>query len=93
MMQKLAPDPTEIRTDHDPFADYCRKRGLSSSENLDPTWRNAVCDVKSMWSHIWYKGDIFVTSDGNFLRSKKDPLIGLGAKAILRAEEAVTATT
>src|SRR6185436_4127143 len=46
-------------------------------------WRNAKCDVQSMWCHIHYPGDIYVTRDANFhKRSKKPRLESLGARII-----------
>lgn len=50
-------------------------------------WLNRKCDVLSMWCHIHYGNDIFVTSDGNFHKTTKLPrLIELGAKRIARPE-------
>ncbi|MFC1551014.1 hypothetical protein ACFL6P_00475 [Candidatus Latescibacterota bacterium] len=53
-------------------------------------WRNAKCDVLSLWAHIHFHGDVFVTSDKNFHKqSKKSDLINLGAGAILTPEETI----
>jgi hypothetical protein len=53
-------------------------------------WKNARCDVVSMWCHIFYSGDIFVTSDRNFSKSTKLPkLIELGAKKILTPKDTI----
>jgi hypothetical protein len=52
-------------------------------------WVNAECDILALWSHIYYNGDIFVTLDENFLKSKKNPLEALGAKMILKPEDAL----
>jgi hypothetical protein len=53
-------------------------------------WRNAKCDVQSMWCHIHYGGDIFITRDRNFHKpSKKRRLQALGAGIIARPEQAV----
>jgi len=71
------------------FPNYCKKRGLDEG-NTDAwkKWVNAKCDVLSMWCHIYYKGDIFVTRDRNFHKATKKPLlIGLGAKEILKPDE------
>jgi hypothetical protein len=51
---------------------------------------NAQCDVLSMWCHIRYRGDIFVTSDRNFRKASKKPrLLALGAGQILNAQDAL----
>lgn len=56
---------------------------------LSHKWLNAKCDVLALWSHIYYGGDIFVTSDENFHKEKKLPhLLHLGAGAILRPYDA-----
>ena len=52
------------------------------------TWLNRICDVQSMWCHLHYQNDIFVTSDGNFHKATKQPrLLVLGAGRIVRPEE------
>jgi hypothetical protein len=52
------------------------------------TWLNRICDVQSMWCHLHYQNDIFVTSDGNFHKATKQPrLLALGAGRIVRPEE------
>ena len=44
----------------------------------------------SLWSHIHYQGDTFVTSDQDFLQETKKPaLIALGAGDILTPQEVV----
>lgn len=50
-------------------------------------WLNAKCDVLTAWCHIYYGGDILVTSDNNFHKSKKGPLLALGAKEIVLPSE------
>jgi hypothetical protein len=71
------------------FADFCAARGVEPNSGPSPKWRNAKFDVLSMWCHIHYAGDIFVTSDENFHKAAKKPqLIALGAKAIMRPSEA-----
>jgi len=58
--------------------------------NVWKKWLNAKCDVLALWSHIWYKGDIFVTRDEIFFNTtKKSPLEKLGAKKIMYPYEAV----
>jgi hypothetical protein len=50
---------------------------------IEREWRRDKCDVLSLWCHIWYGGDIFVTADRNFHKATKKPaLIKLGAKSI-----------
>ena len=64
---------------------------FGDSPPVDPgsrAWLNRKCDVLSMWCHIHYGNDVFVTSDGNFHKATKLPrLIALGAKRIARPEE------
>jgi hypothetical protein len=56
--------------------------------NLDPHWRNAICDDLALWCHIYYGRDAFLTSDANFHKqSKKPKLVAIGAMEILRPEE------
>ncbi len=51
-------------------------------------WLNRICDVQTMWCHVHYQNDIFVTSDGNFHKTTKLPrLLALGAKRIVRPDE------
>lgn len=72
--------------------DYCAQRGLDPNKaGADRRWRNAQCDVVALWSHICYKGDIFVTRDRNFLETKQAQLIALRAGQILRPSDAVVA--
>lgn len=52
-------------------------------------WKNHKRDVLTLWSHIRYGGNLFVTTDRNFLRAKKQALVGLGAGAIMRPDEAL----
>jgi hypothetical protein len=66
------------------WEDNCAARGLVLNDQiLLQRWRNAKCDVQALWSHIFYKRDVFVTADRNFhIHSKKQILIALGAKQI-----------
>lgn len=71
---------------------FCQRQGLSpNSKEIDRKWRNAKCDVLTVWSHIYYGGEIFVTADiPAFLReTKKSRLIALGAGDILTPAGAV----
>jgi hypothetical protein len=46
--------------------------------------------VLTLWSHIRYNGDIFVTNDSNFHKQTKKPrLVELGCGKILTPSEAV----
>jgi hypothetical protein len=73
-----------IPFDHDA---YRVSRNLPLGD-LDPRWRNALCDDLALWCHIYYGRDIFPTSDANFYKQSKKPLlVVLGAKEILRPEE------
>ena len=46
-------------------------------------WLNRLCDVHSMWCHINYDNDVFLTTDKNFSKETKLPkLIVLGANRI-----------
>ena len=72
------------------YEDYCKKRGYElDNPKAWRNWVNAKCDVLAMWSHIWYKGDIFVTTDNHFFKSKKSALLKLGAGDILKPKEAL----
>lgn len=51
-------------------------------------WRNNLCDVLVAWSHMHYKRDYLVTSDGNFHR-KKEQLKAVGVEEIVAPEDAV----
>lgn len=51
-------------------------------------WLNRLCDVQTMWCHIYHANDVFVTSDRNFHKATKLPaLLALGAGTICRPEE------
>ena len=73
------------------YTQYCENKSLDkNSKEGWKKWVNAKCDVLSMWCHIYYKGDIFVTNDRNFhKKTKKNCLIELGAGEILRPEEII----
>ncbi|HTD90844.1 MAG TPA: hypothetical protein VK663_09290, partial [Burkholderiales bacterium] len=48
---------------------------------------NRFCDVQNMWCHIRSGNDIFVTSDRNFLKATKLPvLIAIGARHVCLPE-------
>lgn len=51
-------------------------------------WLNRICDTHTLWCHLHYGNDIFVTTDRNFHKETKMPkLIALGAKRICRPED------
>ncbi len=62
-----------------------------ASDNQDSiwqTWRNKKCDTLTMWCHIYYGNNIFVTMDKNFHKaSKKTSLISLGAEQVMYPDE------
>jgi hypothetical protein len=64
------------------------KPALRRPVKLERDWRNKKCDVLSMWCHIYYGGDIFVTSDKNFFK-KLPPLLEIGVGDILRPCDAL----
>lgn len=73
------------------YKDYCLKKQINPLETqIDWKWLNAKCDVQVLWSHIHYGGGIFVTSDNNFHKESKKPLlISLGVGDILKPKEAL----
>lgn len=66
------------------WSDYSRIHGIDPDfQGTDARWLNRKCDVQAIWSHIYSKRDIFVTSDRNFHKQTKKPaLIALGASRI-----------
>ena len=69
------------------YSNFCKKRGLKlDNRKAWSRWVNAKCDVLTLWSHIWYNGDIFITRDNNFHR-KAEKLTKVGAGKILRPIE------
>lgn len=54
-----------------------------------PRWRNTKCDVQVVWSALWHKADVLVTSDKGIL-SKAAALAGLGATVMSPASFAAT---
>ena len=74
------------------YTQYEKKQGLGQKNTKTmEKWMNAKCDVLSLWSHIYYKGDIFVTKDNHFHKKTKKPLlIQLGAVDILEPNKVIT---
>ncbi len=71
------------------WKEYSEKNHLDISK-LTPQFRNKRCDVISLWCHIYYQHDIFITSDKNFLRKAKlESLHILGSKKILTPKDAL----
>jgi hypothetical protein len=70
------------------LAEYIELCTDQDSVKLERDWRNKKCDVLSMWCHIYYGGDIFVTSDKNFFK-KLPPLLEIGVGDILRPCDAL----
>ena len=63
------------------FEDFCAAN--SNDPNAPKKWRNRKCDVQGIWSHIYARRDVFVTSDKEFHKPQKKPaLISRGAGAI-----------
>jgi hypothetical protein len=74
---------------------YAQAHGLDSNQEVEKSreyqnWRNRKCDVLTMWCHIYYVGDVFVTRDKHFFGTKKAALVNLGAKNILCPAEAIS---
>ncbi|MFT3734523.1 MAG: hypothetical protein QM776_05820 [Rhodocyclaceae bacterium] len=62
--------------------------GESDDSPKKATWLNRICDVHTMWCHLHYGNDSFVTSDRNFHKATKLPrLLAMGAGAICRPED------
>jgi len=88
-MEKLLQEVHAVLFPRIPFNhhEYRLSRNLPLGE-LDPHWRNALCDDLALWCHIHYGRDVFLTNDTNFHKQSKKPrLVALGAKEILRPEE------
>jgi hypothetical protein len=61
---------------------------LSEDSPKMAAWLNRLCDVQTMWCHLHYANDVFVTSDRNFHKATKTPrLLSLGAGRICRPED------
>jgi hypothetical protein len=60
--------------------------GLDSPEGKK--WLNRLCDVHTMWCHIKYGNEVFLTTDANFKKQTKLPkLVALGAGRICHPNE------
>jgi hypothetical protein len=92
-MQGLERQIHEILFPNVPFfwQDYCQANFIDPSPRA-PTgkWRNCKCDVQAVWSHIHQKRNVFVTSDRNFHKATKKPVLeALGASHIEYPEAAL----
>jgi len=78
-------------TDEVEYPDFCQKHGYDKgAKKAWNDWVRNKCDVLTLWSHIWYNGDIFVTNDKNFhCQTKKPKLVELGSGKILTQPEVV----
>jgi hypothetical protein len=75
------------------YRQFCTARGIPEAplvwDDDRNLWRNAVCDVQAIWSHIYAKRQVFVSKDGNFhAATKKARLLALGAGRIERPNDA-----
>lgn len=63
---------------------FCTARDVDPNvEPPDGRWLNAKCDVQALWCHVREGGGVFVTSDGNFHKASKKPVLEhLGAGVI-----------
>jgi hypothetical protein len=60
--------------------------GLDSPQGRK--WLNRLCDVHTMWCHIKYGNEVFLTADANFKKQTRLPkLIALGAGQIRHPNE------
>jgi len=73
------------------YRDFCARHGVDVTvEPPDGRWLNAKCDVQALFCHIREGGGIFVTSDGNFHKVSKKPVIeSRGAGQIATPDDAV----
>ena len=55
---------------------------------VEAEWRNRKCDVLALWCHLNYGGDIFVTTDTNFM--KRERVVQLGVKVMSPCEAAAS---
>lgn len=61
--------------------------GINDSKKFKK-WLNRTCDVHTMWCHLHYANDVFVTSDRNFCKATKlTQLLEMGAGRICSPEE------
>ncbi len=61
----------------------------NQSDHYRRKHRNQLCDCQSIWAHVIYDCDVFVTNDKNFL-SKAKTLETVGVKKIIRPIDIVS---
>lgn len=70
----------------EPFNVDIASVGLDSPDGRK--WLNRICDVHTLWCHIRYGNEIFLTTDGNFKKQTKlQKLLALGAGQICHPDE------
>lgn len=60
-------------------------KGLKDILNgiYEKKWRNKLCDIQTLWCHIYYRNDILLTTDRNFIKTSKiNKLKSIGAGRI-----------
>jgi hypothetical protein len=74
------------------WSDYLARRGAGTDRAvLHARWRQARCEVLTMWAHLRYDGDIFVTrNEVYWQRDNREQLIRMGAGDILTPQGALT---
>jgi hypothetical protein len=71
-----------------PSMPYDVKVCIASGSNGWDRWRNAKCDVLTVWCHINYSCDVLVTDDRNFHKADKaEKLAELGCRSIVKPSE------
>jgi hypothetical protein len=55
----------------------------------DSKWRNAWCDVHTLWTHIDSGRDVFVTMNTHDFQRHSDDLLNLGLTGLMTPEEAM----
>ena len=73
------------------YNDFCKERNINIKDKpLNDKWLNVRCDTLALWCHIYYGNDVFISSDKNYFKKTKiKKLIELGAKNILKPNEAL----
>jgi len=74
------------------WGQFLRRRGGDTARDvLHARWRQARCDVLTMWAHLRYGGDIFVTrNEVYWQRDRRERLIRMGAGDVLTPQGALT---
>jgi hypothetical protein len=86
-MSKRATEIEEILFGESPRIEFPNESEAENSSQFG-AWLNRMCDVQTMWCHIHYGNDVFVTSDRNFHKVTKAPrLMAMGAGRIAKPEE------